>query len=53
MVFATIYIPSDPMQVILSSLNEKPEDSLGPGCLVSSEMMAGQGLGPGPEGAAS
>ena len=32
------------MQVILSSLNEKPEDWLGPGCLVSSVMMAGQGL---------
>ena len=32
---------------------EEPKGQLGPGCPSSSEMTAGQGLGPGPEGATS
>ena len=32
---------------------EEPEGQLGPGCPAPSEMTAGQGLGPGPEGAIS
>ena len=35
---------------LLSSLNEKCDDGLGSGCLVSSMMMAGQGLGTWPCG---
>ena len=43
--FFTSDVSIDPVQVVFSRLNDKPEGWLGPGCLVPSVMIAGQGLG--------
>ena len=45
-VLATTCIPIDPVQRILSRLNEKSGGRRGPGCLAPSLMMAGWELGP-------
>ena len=45
-VLATTCIPIDPVQRILSRLNEKSGGRRGPGCLGPSLMMAGWELGP-------
>lgn len=42
-VLAAAWIPMDPVQMILSSFNEKPEGQVGPGHPVPSTRTAGSG----------